>query len=315
MSNSKNPVVPVLLTGDVDFSRHHRDDHKDLAFEYMLQAGEDLSGSMTFFFVAKEAEQVAAQPRRLRAGSHEIACHGLTHGNEEEYDAMPAPMQEDYLARATQVLASLAGEPVTAFRGPRVKISGTTLAILSRLGYVADSTVCSQRFDLISSNLLHTGWLRAPRRPYHPSAEDAYRRGDLSILEVPVSAAAIPFISSTLYVLGLTFMKAVFRALYLESVRTGKPIVYLFHPYEFIEEIPGAKDYSRNLKVHGLRLRRYLYRGNAESRLAWNRELWRYIRGYPGVRFITMSQYADLHGCASGAGGPGPAPRTRAQAC
>src|SRR5262249_39635434 len=161
---------------------------------------------------------------------HEIACHGLTHGSEEEYDSMSPSMQQDYLQKATDMLGAIAGDKPVSFRGPRVKVSGPTLEILTALGYVADSTVCSQRFDVISSNLIHTGWLRAPRTPYHPSANDAYQRGDLAILEVPVSALAVPFISSALYVLGLQFMKALFRALYAESRRTGKPIVYLFHP-------------------------------------------------------------------------------------
>jgi len=295
MAQAGRARAAVLLTGDVDFSRHHHAGDKGLAFRHMLDAGKDLGGSMTFFFVAREAEQVADFPPMLRIAGHEIGCHGLTHGNEEEYDAMPAEMQERYLTEATGILSAIGGGRVTAFRGPRVKVSGTTLGILARLGYVADSTVCSQRFDLISSNLLHTGWLRAPRRPYHPSGEDAYRRGELPILEVPVSAAALPFISSTLYVLGMRVMKVLFRGLYLEAIRTGKPIVYLFHPYEFIEEIPGAKDYSRNLKVHGLRLRRHLYRGDAATRLAWNRELWRYMAGFEGVEFITMSQFADRY--------------------
>ena len=261
----------------------------------MLRAGRELAGGLTFFFVAKEAQQVPEYPRILRNAGHEIACHGLTHGNEEEYDSMPLSMQEEYLEKATGVLRSLGGCEIVSFRGPRVKVSGPTLKILSLMGYVADSTVCSQRCDLISSNLIHMGWLRAPRRPYHPSVDNAYQRGDLAILEVPVSALAIPFISSTLYVFGLWFMKMVFRALYSESRRTGKPIVYLFHPYEFADEIEGAKDYSRNLKVHGLRLRRHLYRGDASSKLDWNLQLWRYMAGFEGVRFMTMSQYADTH--------------------
>ncbi|TKB79781.1 MAG: hypothetical protein E8D45_03215 [Nitrospira sp.] len=243
-------------------------------------------------------------PARLREAGHEIGCHGLTHGNEEEYDAMPLSMQEAYLEQATAVLRSLSGGAIVSFRGPRVKVSGPTLRILSRMGYRADSTVCSQRCDLVSSNLFHTGWLRAPRRPYHPSASDAYRRGDLPILEVPVSALALPFISSLLYVVGVPFMKLMFRALYAESRRTGKPIVYLFHPYEFAEEIKGARDYSRNLKVHGVRARRYLYRGEAKARLEWNLQLWRYMARFEGVRFMTVSQYAAQQ---AGNGGDGTA--------
>ncbi|NOS80343.1 MAG: polysaccharide deacetylase family protein [Nitrospira sp.] len=292
MNTHNETTVPVLLTGDVDYSTHHRDQDKKQAFEQMLRAGRELAGSLTFFFVAKEAQQVPEYPRILRNAGHEIACHGLTHGNEEEYDSMPLTMQEEYLKKATGLLSTLAGCKILSFRGPRVKISGPTLKILSRMGYVADSTVCSQRCDLISSNLLHTGWLRAPRHPYHPSEDDAYGRGGLGILEVPVSALALPFISSTLYVLGLQVMKMLFRALYVESRRTGKPIVYLFHPYEFADEIKGAKDYSGNLKVHGLRLRRHLYRGDSASKLAMNLQLWRFMAGFEGVRFITVSQYA-----------------------
>ena len=82
------------------------------------------------------------------------------------------------------------------------------------------------------------------------------------------------------------------RALYLEARRTGKPIVYLFHPYEFADEIKGAKDYGGSVKVHGFRFRRYLYRGDSRSRLEWNRQLWSYMASMPGVRFVTVSEYA-----------------------
>jgi peptidoglycan/xylan/chitin deacetylase (PgdA/CDA1 family) len=297
MRNQRNPV-PILLTADVDFSTHHREQDKKQAFEQLLRPGRDLAGGMTFYFVAREAQQVSDFPPLLRNAGHEIGCHGLTHGNEEEYDSMPLKLQEEYLQSATSALRSLASCEIVSFRGPRVKISGPTLSLLSRMGYVTDSTVCSQRFDVVSSNLVHPGWLRAPRRPYHPSAEDAYRRGDLGILEIPISALAVPFISSTLYVFGVRFMKMVFRALYAESRRTGKPIVYLFHPYEFAEEIKGAKDYSRNLQVHGLRFRRHLYRGDHRAKLAWNFDLWNFMAGFDKVRFMTMSQYAEEYGVA-----------------
>jgi peptidoglycan/xylan/chitin deacetylase (PgdA/CDA1 family) len=292
--HNRQPTVAVLLTGDVDFSTHHWEEDKQRAFEHMLRAGRELAGSFTFFFVAREAQQVSEYPRMLREAGHEIGCHGLTHGDEEEYDTMPLGMQEEYLQKASDILHSLSGTEVLSFRGPRVKVSGPTLNILSRMGFVADSTVCSQRFDLVSSNLIHVGWLKAPRRPYHPSAADAYKRGKLAILEVPISAFGLPFISSALYVLGVRFMKAAFRLLYWESRKTGKPIVYLFHPYEFADEIRGAKDYRANLKVHGIRFRRHLYRGDAASKLDWNLELWKYMAGFDGVRFMSVAQFAGL---------------------
>ena len=76
--------------------------------------------------------------------------------------------------------------------------------------------------------------LFAPRMPYHPKENDAYRKGSMNIWEIPISAIILPFISGTLSVFGLRFMKRFFGVLYRESQRTGKPIVYLIHPTEFL---------------------------------------------------------------------------------
>ncbi len=290
--------VPVLITGDVDYSTHHAADEKGRSFESLLAIGRELGIPFTFFFVAREAEQVADQPSRLREAGHEIGCHGLTHGDEEEYSRMPEEMQRRYLEAATTTLKRIAGTDIVSFRAPRVKISATTFAVLASAGYQADSSVCSQRCDLVSSNGVNTGWLRAPRTPYHPSPDDPYRRGDMPILEIPISALGLPFISSALYVLGVPFMKLFLRSLVAESRRTGKPIVYLFHPYEFAAEIPGAKSYHRNVRVHGLRLRRHFYRGTPETKLAATRELLNYARTFPDVRFMTVGAYARTHASA-----------------
>ena len=50
------------------------------------------------------------------------------------------------------------------------------------------------------------------------------------IWEIPILALMLPFITGTLSVFGLGFMKRFFNVLYRESLRTGKPIVYLIHP-------------------------------------------------------------------------------------
>jgi hypothetical protein len=60
------------------------------------------------------------------------------------------------------------------------------------------------------------------------------KRGNLDISEIPISAAILPFITSTMKVLGLPMMKALFRILYAESWLTGKPIVFLGHPIEWV---------------------------------------------------------------------------------
>ncbi len=285
--------VPVLITADVDDSIHHRTSDKLAAFHRICQATADESVATTFFFVAREAEKIPDAVRLVRDAGHEVGCHGLTHGEEEEYSTLPVAQQAGYVRAATDVLGDIAGASPKSFRAPRVKVSASTYRVLADAGYVADSSVCSQRLDLISSNWVNTGWLRAPRLPYYPSSMSPYRRGDIPVLIVPVSALALPFISSVMYTFGPRAMKFLFRALYWESRRTGKPIVYLYHPWEFIPEIPGAKRYQANLRVHGLRIRRHLYRGSPDERFQWTIDLIRYIRQFPDTDFMTVGQFAE----------------------
>jgi len=283
--------VPVLITWDIDPPYNPR---KRRALQTAVELCRELEVRATFFFVAQEARWYPEEIAEIGRAGHEIGCHGLTHGNEEEYDRMPPEMQRSYIERATRLLEKETGTSITAFRGPRVKISATALGLLSERGYLTDSSVCSQRLDVVSSNLINVGWLRAPRSPYHPHRESAFKRGDLDILEVPVSALAIPFISSALYVLRLPLIKMLFRLLYAEARHKDKPIVYLAHPSELgLQSAPRFKWSHlspKTLRTRGLRLRRHL-RPDAELRLSLNRALFSCIAALPGVRFMTMREY------------------------
>jgi hypothetical protein len=214
---------------------------------------------------------------------------------------MPEEMQRCYIERATRLLEEQTGAAITAFRGPRVKVSSVALKVLAEYGYLTDSSVCSQRLDLLSSNLIHTGWLRAPRSPYHPHRDSAFKRGDLDILEVPVSALMLPFISTSLYVFRLPVVKMLFRMLYVEARRKGKPIVYLVHPEEFGPQSWAPFKLSDlspgNLRTHGLMLRKHLNEADPEARLALNRALFSYVAVFPDVRFMTMREYALQANC------------------
>lgn len=289
--------VPVLITWDVDPNPHLDRDQKVQALKAAYELCQDLEIPATFFFTADEAPLYAGEIVEIGQAGHEIGCHGLTHGDEEEYDRMPEDLQRDYIERATGLLEGLVGRPITAFRGPRVKISAMTLRLLAERGYLSDSSVCSQRLDLLSSNLISVGWLMAPRLPYHPHRDSAFKRGDLNILEIPVSAMMLPFISSALYVLKLATMKALFRALYLEACDRAKPIVYLAHPEEFGPQTWEKFRFSDlslgKLRTHGLLLRKHLNERNPQIRFQLNRALFDYIASFPGVRFMTMREYVQ----------------------
>lgn len=55
-----------------------------------------------------------------------IGCHGLTHGNEEDYDRMLPEMQQSYIQQATELMQTLTQMPIRSFRSPRVKTSALT---------------------------------------------------------------------------------------------------------------------------------------------------------------------------------------------
>jgi hypothetical protein len=151
--------------------------------------------------------------------------------------------------------------------------------------------------------LINVGWLRAPRRPYRPSRANPFKRGELPIWEIPVSALVIPFISKVLNALGLRMSKLLFRLLYAESRRTGKPIVYLTHPTEFIMTRTKNKKSRRRLftpkvlspnyiRTHGFLLRNLLLRMDGATLFENSRQLFAYMASFSDVEFITAGEYA-----------------------
>lgn len=297
--------VPVLITWDVDPDRWIPGEKRRWALDRAMDMCYCKDIRATFFFTAHLAELYLNDFEKMRAQGHEIGCHGLTHGDEENYDRMPKDMQRRYIAEATERLQELIGHQVLAFRGPRVKTSAVTLKLLAEQGYLTDSSVCSQRMDFISSNLINIGWVFSPRRPYRPNRNSAFRAGDVPIWEIPISAMGVPFISATLQALGLSAMKVLFKLLYAESRLTGKPIVYLAHPTEFSKRKPGQKRKKRRwtvyltrkylspsfIRAHGFRVRNLLYRMDGETLLARTRDLFTYMASFPNVTFMTVSEY------------------------
>lgn len=293
----KPQPVSVLITWDVDPDRWATPEQRERALTMALDACEAYGVRSTFFVTASHAHEYPQHLRRMRDQGQEVGCHGLKHTDEEDYNRMPASLQREYIEQAARLLQNATGVTVASFRSPRVKTSGTTLQLLSECGYRVDSSVCSQRIDLISSNLINPGWITAPRRPYHPHPANAFRKGGLPILEVPVSAAVLPFISSSLKALGLEGMKSLFNLLYGEAKRTGKPVVYLAHPTEFImtpaqRRRITLKDFSiRRIRTHGFSARSLLYRLEGEALYTATRALFAHMASMPSVSFVTCSEY------------------------
>jgi len=286
--------VPVCITCDIDPTPEANLADKRSALEQTCGLFQNMGIPATFFMVGDLADSYRKQLAGLVSSGHEIGCHGLTHAESEEYGIMDEEQIRMHIKNATELISTASGAEVLSFRGPRVKTSALTQRILEEYGYIADSSVCPQRIDFFSSNLINPAWITAPRGAYHPSSKSAFRKGTGRITVVPVSALMLPFISGSLYIFGLGFMKAFFRLLYEEAQRTGKPIVYILHPSEFAPQKMKVT-YSSSLKnilARGFYFRRrFKLRISEEKRFELTESLLGFIAAFPHVQFMTVADF------------------------
>lgn len=303
-------TVPILITWDIDPLTKEECMREGLDFrkgeEAILKKSinsaveiiETLKIRTTFFVTSKLGNMLRAELDEIMKTGNQVGCHGLTHDNREDFSRMTEARQDRVLREATENLEKLLGRKVNVFRAPRVKVSAHTLRILDMLGYQADSSISSQRLDFLSSSWTYPKPLFAPRLPYHPSPDNPFVEGDLKIWEIPVSAAGLPFISGTLSILGLGVMKRLARKLHQESLKTGKPMVYLIHPAEFLassREMSGELFApSKDWFVNGLPVRYLMFRKDGNVLFKENRALFEYLMGLKNAKFMTVGDYVKL---------------------
>ena len=168
---------------------------------------------------------------------HEVGCHGLSHKKEDGFDIMSLDKQIEHLSESKKILEDLYGQEVISFRAPALRVNNDTAIALSECGFKIDSSVASQRFDMFMSfgGLKKLNWITAPRLPYRTSELTLFKKGNGSIIEVPLSASVLPYLSNTMRIFPkLTLIQR--NALAFEASKTGKPIVFITHPNEFIDE-------------------------------------------------------------------------------
>ena len=287
--------IPVLITYDI-----HLGTHAAPAVERYLHTvmgvHERLQIPASFHFPAEAARKLAPGVRQLLACGHAVGNHGLTHGPGEIYDVLPPEVQEETLRRATTELEDITQQPVRFFRAPVFRISGPTIQALERLGYEAELSMNSQRLGLLSSDPSNVTWLLAPRRPYHPDLRRPWRRGRARLWELPLSCAVVPFMSNSMLIFGLGFMKTFFRALVLEARLTGGPVVFMTHPEELHADRPAIPRHPfrwRELapSAYGFGFRHALMETDPVAIARKSRELLEFMRSFPHVRFFTVPEF------------------------
>lgn len=281
-------MIPVLITIDLETAKDHELIEQGEIFVRLYKELNELGISTTSFVTSEFATRFSEQLQASSLYKNEFGLHGRDHSVKENYSQMTMNEIRSKIHASCGVISEVTQSALCCFRGPFMSTSSSTQQVLIENNFKADYSVCSQRIDYMNSRGGSLSWLFSPRTVYHPSISNPYKRGELPLWVIPLSCFGIPFISGIMYIFGLRFMKHFFRLLLEESLRTGKPIVYLFHTYEFakpiIESNQGLVD-SRKSIIHSL------YIHDRKKRYEMNLDLIKYMLSFDGVHFFKNSDY------------------------
>jgi hypothetical protein len=173
--------------------------------------GHDIDRGERGPIVDDQRQQLAA----LASAGHELGNHSYSH----PYDLarLPDGAIGDEIGRCDQLLAELTGRPTAGFRSPGYDVSVPVLAELMRRGYVYDSSVfpapgyyaakAAVMAALVAIGrpsgavLTDPRALCAPADPYRPAVSAPWRRGQASVVELPIAVTPwlrVPAIGTSL---------------------------------------------------------------------------------------------------------------------
>ena len=218
---------------------------RDKTGEYVLNQGMprllDLYGQYgvkaTFFYTGHIAKLYPEVVKMAYERGHEVGSHGLTHEVDQAFDVLTPEQQFDHLRQSKQILEDIIGDEVVSFRAPAARVDEHFPKIMKEAGFKVDSSVASQRFDMMFSfgALKKLHWITSPRNAYFVKEDNIFKRGDSPVLEVPISAMGFPYIGTFMRI-APALNRMTRQVLYWESCCNGRQFVFLTHPNEFIDE-------------------------------------------------------------------------------
>ncbi len=234
-----------LITNDVETTSILNHKLSDKTGEYVLNQGmprlldlyDKYGVKATFFYTGHIAKLYPDVVKMAYCRGHEVGSHGLTHEVSKAFDVLAPEEQLSHLKQSKQILEDIIGDEVVSFRAPAARVDKGFPSILREAGFKVDSSVSSQRLDMMFSfgALKKLHWLTAPRKAYFTKSDNIFKKGDSEILEAPISAFGFPYIGTFMRIAPF-LNRMTRRLLYFETLCNSRQFVFLTHPNEFIDE-------------------------------------------------------------------------------
>lgn len=243
-----------LVTNDVETTSILNHKLRDKTGEYVLNQGmprlldlyDKYGVKATFFYTGHIAKLYPQVVKMAYERDHEVGSHGLTHEVSKAFDVLPPEEQLSHLKQSKQILEDIVGDEVVSFRAPAARVDKGFPAILHEAGFKVDSSVSSQRLDMMFSfgALKKLHWLTAPRQAYFTQNDNIFKKGEADVLEVPISAFGFPYIGTFMRI-APALNRMTRHVLYWETLCNGRQFVFLTHPNEFIDEDQETTEIER----------------------------------------------------------------------
>jgi len=173
----------------------------------------------TFFVVASDLATAAGRAlvRDIAAAGHEVGNHSYSHPY--EMATLPRARVREEIRRAHEDIGAATGRKVVGFRAPGYDVSADMLDELMALGYVYDSSIFpAPGYYVLKAGVMaalrligrpsgavltNPRALLAPADPYRPDPRAPWRRGQATLVELPIAVTPgwrLPAIGTNLLV-------------------------------------------------------------------------------------------------------------------
>lgn len=224
----KKDKIFVFFTMDLEYSPRYpkKDSYEGFkSYQEILEKNNILS---TFFVCGEFATDHKKDVIDLSNNGNEIGSHGYGHVNlgpnvwwgKDFIPLTNVEMRKKSILKNHELLFRILKKHPISFRAPYLSIDGTTLNILSKVGYKTDSSINNFLFGI-------------PTIPYNPSKDNALRNGNIDIIEFFITCS----LSSLLDYKRVTFFNSDDLSKNIGIIDEAKEfspyVVILTHPWEF----------------------------------------------------------------------------------